>query len=77
MRTERLINAKLKYIRPDNGTDFENKSFRKYCKQKGIKHEFTNDYSLEQNGVCERYNQTILNNVQIILSDSSIDSNFG
>ena len=37
-------------------TEFNNKHFTDFCNKSGIKHEFTNFYSPEQDGVCERAN---------------------
>ena len=76
IRAERLSGYKLKTIRTDNGTEFKNLSFDSYCIENGIKHEFTNQYTPEQNGVPERANQTILNCVRAILMDSGLPPSF-
>ena len=39
-------------------------------------HEFTNSFTPEGNGICERANQTILNCVRAILMDSGLPSSF-
>lgn len=42
-RAEKLLNAKLKYIQSDNGTEFTNENLRNYCEVREIKHKFTNE----------------------------------
>ena len=39
-------------------------------------YKFTTVYTSEQNGICERANQTILNGIQTILTDSGLPHNF-
>jgi len=75
-RAERFLDKKLKFIRTDNGLEFDNQHFESYCGQTGVQHEFTNAYTPEQNGVCERFNQTALNNVRSILHSSGMPYKF-
>jgi transposase InsO family protein len=75
-RAERFIGYKVKAIRSDNGTEFVNKNLDSFCNQLGIKHELTNVYTPEQNGVPERFNQTILDCVRTILCESGLDKSF-
>lgn len=75
-RAERFLNTKLKFLRTDNGTEYNNDRFRVYCEEAGIQHEFTNTFTPEQNGPCERFNQTVLNNVRTILHESGMPYKF-
>ena len=75
-RSELMTGHKLKHIRTDNGTEFNNKNFSEFCSKSGVRHEFTNFYTPEQDGVCERANQSILNCVRSILTHSGIPSKF-
>ncbi|GBO30536.1 Retrovirus-related Pol polyprotein from transposon TNT 1-94, partial [Araneus ventricosus] len=75
-RAERFIGRKVKYIRTDNGSEFTNDNFKTFCADNGIKHEFTNIYTPEQNGVAERYNQTALDCSRCMLADSGLDNKF-
>ncbi|GBM61600.1 Retrovirus-related Pol polyprotein from transposon TNT 1-94 [Araneus ventricosus] len=75
-RAERFIGRKVKCIRTDNGSEFTNDNFKTFCADNGIKHEFTNIYTPEQNGVAERYNQTALDCSRCMLADSGLDNKF-
>ncbi|GAA0154676.1 transmembrane signal receptor [Lithospermum erythrorhizon] len=44
-------------IRSDHGKEFENSKFDEYCKQEGIKHEFSAPITPQQNGIVERKNR--------------------
>ena len=54
----------------DGGGEFNNKKFQEYLSQNGIRHETTAPYSLEQNGICERDNRTIMESVRSLLHTS-------
>ena len=69
-RSELMTGYKLKHIRTDNRIEFNNVSFSDFCNKTDVHHEFTNIYTPEQDGVCERANQTILNCVHSILTHS-------
>ncbi|GBM45648.1 Retrovirus-related Pol polyprotein from transposon TNT 1-94 [Araneus ventricosus] len=75
-RAERFIGRKVKCIRTDNGSEFTNDNFKTFCADNGIKHEFTNIYTPDQNGVAERYNQTALDCSRCMLADSGLDNKF-
>ncbi|GJV29065.1 retrovirus-related pol polyprotein from transposon TNT 1-94 [Tanacetum coccineum] len=47
-------------IRTDNGTEFVNQTLREYCEKVGISHETFVARSLQQNGVVERRNRTLI-----------------
>nr|GEY22791.1 ribonuclease H-like domain-containing protein [Tanacetum cinerariifolium] len=51
---ENLKDLKLKIIRCDNGGEFRNKEMNDFCSRKGIKREFSNARTPQQNGVAER-----------------------
>ncbi|GKG12527.1 putative ribonuclease H-like domain-containing protein [Tanacetum coccineum] len=54
------LNQKVKTIRCDNGTEFKNKDVIELCGSKGIKREYSNARTPQQNGVAERKNRTLL-----------------
>nr|GEZ12598.1 retrotransposon protein, putative, unclassified [Tanacetum cinerariifolium] len=60
----KMIQVRLKVpvhrIRTDNGTEFVNQTLRKYYEQVGISHETSVARSLQQNGVIERRNRTLI-----------------
>ncbi|GJX23213.1 ribonuclease H-like domain-containing protein [Tanacetum coccineum] len=50
---ENQLNQKVKTIRCDNGTEFKNRDFIEFCGSKGIKREYSNVRTLQQNGVLK------------------------
>lgn len=44
---------KLKRVRSDKGTEFDNEQFKQYFREKGINHEYSAPYIAEQNGRIE------------------------
>ncbi|GJZ88541.1 putative ribonuclease H-like domain-containing protein [Tanacetum coccineum] len=57
---ENHLNQKVKIIRTDNGTEFKNRVMLEFCGEKGIKQEFSNARTPQQNGVAERMNRTLI-----------------
>ncbi|GJZ89261.1 putative RNA-directed DNA polymerase [Tanacetum coccineum] len=51
----------VKIFRSDNGTEFVNQNFHKFCKEKGIVHQTSCAYTPQQNGVVERKHRHLLN----------------
>ncbi|GJW93210.1 retrovirus-related pol polyprotein from transposon TNT 1-94 [Tanacetum coccineum] len=60
----KMIQVRLKVpvrrIRTDNGTEFVNQTLREYYEKVGISHETSVARSLQQNGVVERRNRTLI-----------------
>lgn len=50
----------IKCIRSDNGTEFFNHAFDKLFKSIGIKYQKMVPYTIEQNGIAERANRSII-----------------
>ncbi|UYV70772.1 hypothetical protein LAZ67_8000555 [Cordylochernes scorpioides] len=53
---EKEKEIKVKQLRSDNGKEFTNHQMTQYLKGKGIKHQLTNVYTPQQNGISERPN---------------------
>ena len=51
---------KIKVLRADGGGEYVSATFKNFVKQKGIRHEISAPYSLQQNGVAKRMNRTLL-----------------
>jgi transposase InsO family protein len=49
----------LHTFRSDNGTEYINKDLTSYCRDNEIRHETSNTYSPQQNGISERKNRTL------------------
>ncbi|GJX24637.1 putative ribonuclease H-like domain-containing protein, partial [Tanacetum coccineum] len=73
---ENLVDKKVKIIRCDNGTEFKNRVMSEFCKQKGIKREFSVARTPQQNGVAERRNRTLIEAARTMLADSKLPTTF-
>nr|GEZ69297.1 uncharacterized mitochondrial protein AtMg00810-like [Tanacetum cinerariifolium] len=58
---ENLKDLRVKIIRCDNEGEFRNKELKDFCLQKGIKREFSNARTPQQNGVAEKRNRVLVN----------------
>ncbi|GKD10262.1 putative ribonuclease H-like domain-containing protein [Tanacetum coccineum] len=67
---ENQLNHKVKVIGCDNGTGFKNYEMNQFCGIKGIKKEFSNARTPQQNGVAERKNRTLIEAARTMLADS-------
>ncbi|GJT39330.1 putative ribonuclease H-like domain-containing protein [Tanacetum coccineum] len=68
--------AKLWHRRSDNGTEFKNRVMLEFCGEKGIKQEFSNARTPQQNGVAERMNRTLIEAARTMLADSHLPTTF-
>lgn len=66
----------MKAIRSDNRGEYENNKVEEFCIERGINHELTNTFTLEQNGTVEVYNQTVVDGARTMLKESGLDLNF-
>ncbi|GJV58472.1 hypothetical protein Tco_1459477 [Tanacetum coccineum] len=74
---ENLKDLKVKYIRCDNGVEFRNKEIDDvYVSRKGIKREFSNARTPQQNGVAERRNRTLIEAARTMLADAKLPVTF-
>nr|GEU45138.1 hypothetical protein [Tanacetum cinerariifolium] len=73
---ENQINKKVKVIRCDNGTEFKNRDLDEFCRMKGIKREYSNAITLQQNGVAERKNMTLIEAARTMLANSLLPITF-
>ena len=71
-----LQNLSFVRIRSDHGTEFENASFKDFCKDKGIKHEFSAPITPQQNGIVERKNRVLLDMSRVILNCKNLAKHF-
>jgi IS30 family transposase len=54
--------CKLRVLRIDNGGEFTS-----YCADEGVQHHYSVSYSLQQNSVVERHNQTVVGMARALL----------
>jgi transposase InsO family protein len=68
-RAQKEFGLPIKKMRSDNGTEFKNTQVEEFLDKEGIKHEFSTPYTLQQNGVVERKNQTLIDIIRTILDE--------
>ncbi|GJY09873.1 putative ribonuclease H-like domain-containing protein [Tanacetum coccineum] len=73
---ENLVDKKVKIIRCDNGTEFKNKFIDDFCREKGIRREYSVARTPQQNGVAERRNRTLIEAARAMLADSKLPTTF-
>ncbi|GKD18351.1 putative ribonuclease H-like domain-containing protein, partial [Tanacetum coccineum] len=73
---ENLVDKKVKIIKSDNGTEFKNKVMDYFCRDKGIKREYSVARTPQQNGVAERRNMTLIEAARTMLAESKLPSIF-
>ncbi|GKB88366.1 putative ribonuclease H-like domain-containing protein [Tanacetum coccineum] len=73
---ENQLNQKVKTIRCDNGTEFKNMDFIEFYGSKGIKREYSNARTPQQNRVAERKNRTLIEAARTMLADSFLPNTF-
>ena len=69
---ENFTQKKVKRIRSDNGGEYTSEEFHDYCRKRGFIKEHTIPYTPQQNGVSERLNRTILENVRAMLHHAKL-----
>ncbi|GJV05825.1 putative ribonuclease H-like domain-containing protein [Tanacetum coccineum] len=73
---ENQLSHRVKIIRSDNGTEFKNRDMLEFCGNKGIKQEYSNARTPQQNGVAERMNKTLIEAARTMLADSLLPTTF-
>nr|GEV85183.1 hypothetical protein [Tanacetum cinerariifolium] len=73
---ENLKYHKVKIIRCDNRGEFKNREMDEFCTIKGIKREFSNARTPQQNGVAERRNRTLIKAARTMLADAKLPVTF-
>nr|GEY16504.1 ribonuclease H-like domain-containing protein [Tanacetum cinerariifolium] len=73
---ENQLNKKVKAIRCDNGTKFQNAKLIDLCGDQGIKRDYSNLRTPQQNRVVERKNRTLIAAARSMLADSKLPTMF-
>ncbi|GJW84223.1 ribonuclease H-like domain-containing protein [Tanacetum coccineum] len=73
---ENQLNHRVKIIRSDNGTEFKNRNMLEFCGNKGIKQEYSNARTPQQNGVAKRMNITLIKAARTMLANSLLPTTF-
>nr|GEU46846.1 hypothetical protein [Tanacetum cinerariifolium] len=67
---ENQMDHKVKTIRCDNGTEFNNRIMNEFCEMKGFRKEFSVARTPQQNAVAKRKNRTLIEAARTMLADS-------
>ena len=66
----------VKILRTDNGGEFTSKEFLQFCREKGIQCQYSNPYTPEQNGMAERLNRTLAEEMRAILYHAQLPKQY-
>ena len=64
---KKLIGCLIKCFRTDRGGEFNSHEFKTFCENTGISRQLTAPYTLQQNGVVERRNRTLMEMTRSIM----------
>ena len=73
---ERLTGARLRTLRTDGGGEYGSREFDQYLSDKGIARQRTPPYTPQHNGIAERANRTLMEEVRALLISSSMPNRF-
>jgi len=65
----------IKYFKSDNANEYKNTKINKFCKKHGIQKVYSPPYNPENNGIAERFNQTIISCTKTLLYWSGLSEN--
>ena len=65
---ENQLNRKIKVLRTDRGREYLSDQFKIFCDEKGIVRQLTMGETLQENGVAERRNRTLLEMVRSMIA---------
>jgi len=69
---ENQSGCRLRTIRLDNGKEYANDTFHKFCEEAGIEHQLTIPYTPQQNGLSERKNRSIMEMIRCMLHEKEL-----
>ncbi|GKE24476.1 retrovirus-related pol polyprotein from transposon TNT 1-94, partial [Tanacetum coccineum] len=69
---QRGLHAQVRTVRTDKGIEFLNKTLHAYLVQEGIEHQTSTARTVEQNGVVERQNRTLVEAARTMLSAAKV-----
>ena len=67
---------KLRVLRTDRGGEFTSVKFAMYCADQGMERHHTMPYSPQQNGVVERWNQTVVGMARSMMKAKKMPAEF-
>lgn len=69
---EQRAGGKVKAIRTDNGSEFVEREFCTWLRERGVVHELSAPYEPQQNGMVERLNKTLMEGTRALLIGSEL-----
>lgn len=69
---EKQTGKHIRALRTNNGREFESHYFDDFCKEAGIKRQWTVPYNPQQNGIVERKNRTICEAAKAMMLDQDL-----
>lgn len=75
-KVEKQTGKFIKTVRSDNGGEYRSNELEDYLKKEGIRHQFTVDYTPQQNGMAERKNRTLVEMATCMLIQSGLPRTF-
>jgi hypothetical protein len=63
---------RMRILRSDGGGEYCSREFEAFLAEKGIKHEKTNAYTPQENGVAKRRNLTLANQTRALLDENKL-----
>ena len=75
-RAQNKFELKIKNVRSDNGSEFQNTNVEEFLDEEGIKHEFSAPYTPQQNGILERKNRTLIEAARTMLDEYKTPNSF-
>ena len=69
---QNLTEKQLKVLITDGGKEFDNNVLKEWAEDEGVRYVKTTPYTPQHNGVVKRMNQTLMNKVRTLISDSGL-----
>jgi hypothetical protein len=73
---EKESGLKIQVLRTNNGDEFTSAEFTAYCVDEGIQRHYSASYSLQQNGVVEHRNHTMVATARALLKQEGMSAEF-
>ncbi|KAA3471058.1 Integrase, catalytic core [Gossypium australe] len=73
---ETQSSCKLKTLRSKNGMEYTSAVFQTFCEKSCIKHQLTNTYTPQQNGVSEIKNRTLMDMARCLMFERNLPKSF-
>ena len=76
VEVENQTDRKIKYLRYDNGTEYTDSQFQKFCEEHGIQRHFSVRKTSQQNGVTRRMNRSLIERARCLRLNAGLPKHF-